>query len=302
MALCSIPLLSCVLLFQPTVASHELRWNIAADPSGSLTPNILSELEYQQLRSAGAELGIELNYRLGGARPWLLSLATTYQDAGLNQGSFVDSDYLGDNRSELFSRSRGSISGGSYRQYAAQFGLHYDLYTDLHRLGLLLGFEQSELSMRMTDGVQTFSGSGIPLATLTQELSGLRSEYAAVWQSAAIGIEYRYLPATWGELFLRYSHYQGTYRADADWNLRTDLQHPQSFSHQADSTGEVVRLGYRAPATGLFGWRLEYEWREFSTDPGLDRTFLSSGSSIDTRLNRVRWRSQLLMLGLEWAF
>jgi hypothetical protein len=293
MALCSLPLMSCILVLQPTIASHELLWNIAADPSGRAPPNILSELDYQAMQSVGAALGLELEYRLSAQSPWRLSVATAYQDASLAKGRFVDSDYQGDNRSDLTSRSRGAVSGSYYRQFSTQFGVHQGFDADTHRLGLLFGFEQSELSVRMTDGVDDFSGSAI---------SGLRSEYAGVWRSGTLGAEYRYWQPILGEFFLRYSHYQGTYRADADWNLRTDFQHPRSFTHQADSTGDAVRLGYRAPATGAFGWRLEYEWREFSTEPGRDRVFFSDGSIGDTRLNQVRWRSQLLMLGLDWTF
>ncbi|MFT6914621.1 MAG: hypothetical protein ACJAWL_000917 [Motiliproteus sp.] len=293
MALCSLPLLSCILLLQPTLASHDLRWNIAADSSGQATPNILSELDYQGMQSVGAALGLELEYRLSAQSPWSLSVATIYQDAGLSKGRFVDSDYDDDNRTDLISRSRGAVSGSSYRQFSTQFGMHHTFDADTHRLGLLFGFERSELTARMTDGVDVISDSAI---------SGLRSEYAAVWQSGTGAVEYRYLQPTLGELFLRYSYFQGTYRADADWNLRTDFQHPLSFSHQADSTGEAVRLGYRAPVSGAFGWRLAYEWREFGTDPGFDRTFNFDGSVSGTRLNEVRWRSQQLLLGLEWAF
>lgn len=287
-------------MLQPSSASHDLSWDIASDLSGQMTPNVLSELKYRQMKSLGAGLGLDLAYRLKSHSPWSLSVGANYQDAALDNGDYTDSDYNDDNRSGLFSRSVGKVADGSYQQFSGQLGLHRDHRSGKHRLGILLGLERSELDTVMTNGVQTFSDSGVPLPTLTAELVGLHSRFDSTWESASVGFEYRYKQPSFGELFLRYSYHQGIYDAVADWNLRPDFQHPVSFIHQADSHGDALRVGYRSANTGAFGWRLEYEWREFETDPGFDRTFLSDGSITVTRLNQAKWDSQSLMLGLEW--
>lgn len=265
-----------------------------------MVPNVLSELEYRNMQSIGAGIGLELAYRLRESSPWLMSATANYQNSDLSDGSYIDSDYNSDNRTGLFSRSDGQVSDEGYRQYSGQLGLHRDFDAGKHRLGVVLGLERSELDTVMTNGTQTFSDSGEPLATLTARLAGLNSRYDSAWESASVGFEYRYKQLSFGELFFGYSYHQGIYDAQANWNLRTDFQHPVSFIHQADSRGDAVRLGYRSANAGAFGWRLEYEWREFETDPGFDRTFLSDGSITDTRLNQAKWDSQSLMLGLEW--
>lgn len=293
MPLCTASLLSCTLMLTPVVAKHDLDWQIASDLSGQATPNILSELEYQKVRSQGLGVGVELDYQPSTETPWLLSWALNYQGSHLSDGRFTDSDYSDDNRTGLFSRSTGAVDDGSFLQLSAEMGLHYQL-APKHRLGVVGGVERSDLKVVMTDGVQTVPAIGA--------FSGLRSSYDSQWRSTLAGAEYRYQMAGWGALSVRYSILRGEFEAEADWNLRTDFKHPTSFAQWAYSQGELIDIRYSGPAINNFNWYLAYQWRELDTDPGLDRTYRSDGSVVDTRLNEVNWKSQSLTLGLGWRF
>ncbi len=292
MDLCSSPLLlSCTLLLQPVVAEHDISWQIASDISGQSTPNILSELDYHGIRSTGAGLGLVLDYQFAENSPWQLGLMLGIQGSDISDGNYSDSDYSGDNRTGLFSRSVGQINNGGFRQLSGELGLYRQLDAR-HQLGVVGSLEQSEIDLVMTDGVQVVPDTGA--------ITGLNSSYDSQWQSGSLGLEYRYRMLQWGTFSLRYSRFIGDFEAEANWNLRADFKHPTSFIHHADSQGDAIRLGYRSTHTGTFGWRFDYQWRELNTDPGLDRTFLSNNSIVDTRLNEVEWQNQSITLGLEW--
>ena len=91
--------------FSAAYRVDSLDWNIASDPSGTLTPNILSELTWSDLKII--DLKVEFVNR-GGDN----SYARGYFAYGIiMEGDNQDSDYNGDNRTLEFSRSNNSSDG-----------------------------------------------------------------------------------------------------------------------------------------------------------------------------------------------
>ena len=89
----------------------QLDWNIASDLSGTYTPNILSELTWDEVRSAQLQFdlsGLFSNRLLSTRLYYRISLALASTQKGENQ----DSDYDGNDRSIEFSRSNNNSSNG----------------------------------------------------------------------------------------------------------------------------------------------------------------------------------------------
>jgi hypothetical protein len=87
------------------------------------------------------------------------------------------------------------------------------------------------------------------------------------------------------------------FMAEADWNLRTDLDHPKSFEHTALGAGIVTEAGaeYALGESWALTANAGYQrWRAFG---GRDRTFFKNGAAADTRLNAVNWSSFVFSLG-----
>ena len=92
------------------------------------------------------------------------------------------------------------------------------------------------------------------------------------------------------------------YDADANWNLRSDYQHPVSFSHEADGNGFVAGVKLLFEAKNRWGINVGMNAQEMSTDPGIDRIYYADGTIAETRLNEVKWRSFIFEAGLSYQF
>ena len=92
------------------------------------------------------------------------------------------------------------------------------------------------------------------------------------------------------------------YTGIADWNLRTDLEHPDSVEQNARGDGATItlRLSYRF-LSHLCGWvGGDIEW--WRADSGTSRTNYASGIRDETNLNQVRSGSRAARAGLRWEF
>jgi hypothetical protein len=90
------------------------------------------------------------------------------------------------------------------------------------------------------------------------------------------------------------------YKARADWSLRSDLAHPVSFIHRAYGTGVKLlsRLDYAL--SDKFSMVIALALQCWTTGKGVETTFLSDGSSADTRLNEVNLGSWEFMAGFSF--
>jgi len=131
--------------------------------------------------------------------------------------------------------------------------------------------------------------------------SGLNSTYRAQWDGLWTGIE---LKGSIDKVFgkVRYEYHWADYYGLADWNLRTDFQHPKSFEHIAEGRGRVFNLGTGYNVTDRWTLDLSLDIQDWKTDPGIDRTFFTSGAIVEIRLNEVNWESKALMLGSTYSF
>lgn len=262
------------------------RFNIAGNESGT-NPNILSELNWKhmdiyELRASGEFLTrqsivIKTDVNYG----WILG------------GDMRDSDYNGDNRTLEFSRSDNQI-GGDY-MLDASLGLGYRLKVS-NRLSIvpLVGYAYDRQNLVEDSGSQTIPANG--------PFQGLHSRYDAEWKGFWTGAEVSYRLSKRWNFFTEWQYHWADYQAFDNHNLRTDLEHPKSFEHEANGNGIVGKIGvsYAYSAHWTADLTLDYEnWQALN---GLDTTFAADGSILHNRFNEADWDSTAVRLGLTYHF
>jgi hypothetical protein len=92
------------------------------------------------------------------------------------------------------------------------------------------------------------------------------------------------------------------YDADANWNLRTDLEHPVSFTHNAPAIGTTLSSGLSYPVAERARLFVGVEYTLWHALPGSHTMFFSDGTAGGSQLNEVNWSSLLAHAGLTWRF
>jgi hypothetical protein len=277
----------------------DLDWNIAGNIAGT-NPNILSELTWSDLTifqlDAGARAAINRVFYLRGSLGY----------GRILDGDNQDSDFAGDNRTLEYSRSNNSGDGGDVWDGSFGLGYQFTFFSKRLRLIPLAGYSYSEQNLTMTDGLQTVSEPALappgelplPLGPIT----GLDSTYETQWYGPWLGIDLWFQASPKITLFGTLEYHWADYEAVANWNLAVKFAHPKSFEHAADGTGIILSIGGEYVLREPWHIGLKIDYQEWSTDPGIDRLFLASGSITETRLNEVNWDSYAILLGLTYRF
>ena len=270
--------------------SDNLEWNIAGDVSGN-NPNILSELTWEdlgifQLKIDNVTIFRDIYFRGAVAYGWIMT------------GDVQDSDYLGDNRTLEFSRSNNSADDGNTLDATVGIGYQFSFGSNFLSFIPLVGYSRYEQNLTVTDGNQTIPPTG-PFA-------GLDSTYETEWTGPWVGADLVFRMPHEKKYFEKFSFQVGLeyhwadYYAEADWNLRTDFAHPKSFEHDADGSGWIVSADWDIFITRQLGFKMSVNYQAWDTDPGIDRTFFSDGTTIVTRFNEVNWDSYAIMFGIVY--
>lgn len=266
-----------------------LDWTIAGNLNGE-NPNILSELAWKdlqiyQIKTNGSVI-IDKQFRLEGY----------YGYGWINDGKNQDSDYAGNNRTFEFSRSNNTSDGDNVSDWSLGLGYQLNLgkveylACDDLALTLLGGYSHHEQNLKMTNGFQTIPATGA--------FDGLNSTYQAQWKGPWLGAELE-SPSGKFTTLLRIEYHWADYLANADWNLRDDFAHPVSYTHTADGKGVIASFGVGYNVRPNWLVFLKTDIQDWDTTPGIDRTFFSDGDTSDTQLNKVRWQSSAIMIGLK---
>lgn len=267
-----------------------LDWNIAGTSPFLNYVNILSELSWSDLEiynlKVQARTLIDNNYYLRG-----------YADYGvITDGTNQDSDYRGNDRTLEYSRSNNSADEGSVWDISIGMGLQNRV--KLRGKGVLfvnpvVGLSYHKQNLVITNGFQTIPPTG--------PFGGLNSTYEARWRGpwAGVDLSYNYDKLT---LYGTLEYHLAFFRAEADWNLRTDFAHPKSFEHWANGSGVVASFGGDLAMDKNWSVSVNLDIQDWSAEDGTDRTYFSDGTSSDTPLNEVNWESRAVMVGLNYKF
>lgn len=271
-----------------------LRWAIAADLAGS-PPNIMSELIWHNLKGTERSFGLEYE----STDNWMARLL--YREVDFTRsGEVQDSDYTSDNRTGEYSRSLSATRGSNALSIAALIGPHfYPNEAQTLIVTPLLGFAHQISDLRMNDGVQiidTISPQSVgPFA-------GLNSSYRAQFDSRIVGIETRWWLTRQLGIEMQWQHQWFNYRAEADWNKRSEFQHPLSFYQ--NGLGEDNQWAMKLLAKLNRHWEFEaiYTQTGGGVQNGRDVSILANGSQELTRLNEVEFSSRAMSMMAKYTF
>ena len=276
-----------------------LSWSIAGNNNGHYV-NILSELQWSDLTIYQLSLS---NRTVIRDRVYLRG----HLDFGVvESGSNRDSDYDGDDRTQEFSRSINGVDGNSVWNASAGIGPRLAFFDETIVVCPLLGYAVSEQDLNIVDGYQAISEP--PSSTPIGPIAGLDSRYQTRWKGPWLGADLMVsIPSTQGTftrvgiLFSGEYHWVD-YDAEANWNLRQDYRHPVSFSHAAEGSGYQVGAKLLFESGDRWGMQAGMRVLEMTTDSGKDRIYYANGTTTETRLNEVQWRSFTFEAGISCRF
>ncbi|PIQ83103.1 MAG: hypothetical protein COV76_00105 [Candidatus Omnitrophica bacterium CG11_big_fil_rev_8_21_14_0_20_64_10] len=266
----------------------DLRWNIAGDVFGQ-NPNIISELTWSDLDIAW--IRVDGDHEIED-----LLTARFYFDYGwVTDGRNRDSDYNTDNRQDEFSRSDNRSDRGTVMDASVGIGYPFSFWKARFRVAPMLGYSYHEQDLRITDGFQSIPATG--------SFGGLNSAYEAVWYGPWSGLDVGWQLTDKLSLMAQAEyHWEASYRGTADWNLRTDFKHPESFIHRTDGQGIIASLGFLYHFKENWSLDAFFDVQEWRGNSGLIRFYLASNSSQDQRLNEVISDSYGGRIGLTYRF
>lgn len=281
------------------VRKDDFQWSIAGNRAGG-NPNILSELTWSDVES----------YQLSLTNRTIVNHRFYFRGelnyAFIQSGRIQDSDYREDNRGDEYSRSISDCSGDQIWDLSLAAG--YPLYFNQKRLMVapLFGLSYHKQNFRITDGEQVITWSGGPDRG---PLEGLDSTYRATWFGPWIGCDLRYqLPGSdnAGNLPMEFGfsvefHY-ADYEAEANWNLRSDFDHPVSFEHETEGYGIALAGAWLIGLSEHWDFLFRTTYQSWETDDGVDKVHYSDNTSSRTRLNSVEWRNYSFMAGVNFYF
>lgn len=270
----------------------KLDWTIAA-PSG--TPNILSELTWDNLEIAVIEVGMSMHT----ASNWVVDARLSY--GTILDGKNQDSDYLGNNRTQEFSRSNNNADEGNTLDVNVGFGYQLDIipsgYYAKPWLSITpkVGASFNAQNLKILNGFQTIPATG--------NFGGLDSSYDASWYGPWVGFDTELSIADQFSISTSFEYHYAFYEATANWNLRTDLAKPISFEHEAEGVGYVASIGSEYRITPDFFINLSVNYQKWKADrKGIDTVFTSAGNVLETKFNEVNWESMGANIGLSYRF
>jgi len=299
----TVPRLESELVLSAGYRVDGFDWNIAGDINGK-NPNIRSELTWDDLEIYQLELYNKTIVR----EVFYLRGCLSY--GWIMDGDNQDSDYLEDNRALEFLRSNNDADDGDTLDASLGIGYPFTFGSGFVGVTPLVGYSYHEQNLTMTDGKQTITwislDPDVPDGPPLGPFPGLDSAYDAEWKGPWVGFDliftskdvHRHLAQV--EAYVNLEYHWADYSAEADWNLRADFAHPKSFEHEADGHGIILSAGWNVVWSDHWALNANFDYQDWSTDHGTDRTFFSDGSVEETRLNEVNWKSYAIMVGLSY--
>ncbi|MFL0795870.1 MAG: hypothetical protein K6L73_00030 [Cellvibrionaceae bacterium] len=271
----------------------DLNWHIAGNGV-----NVLSELDYTDVSGTTVGLKGQWSHPFLAADHWRILVRADLNSTSISNGNYQDSDFTGNNRTAEFSRSVGDVTGTDLDQFQLGFGLRYQITPNQALLGWG-GAIHNRQDINFRNGVQVVSNP--PINVSLGPINGLDSEYRASWSGGWGAGGWQLTLDRW-QLDLELLRLWGTYRGTGRWNLRTDFAQPVSFLHQADMTGWQFQASLTWHYSEQLSFNLTYEDSALETDPGVDYTYFSSGSTFEALFNQASWDSQQWRCGLTFQW
>lgn len=258
-----------------------LKWSIAGNLAGE-NPNIYSELKWQKLTAYGPDIQLDITL----LDRWCIQLENASYH--IVKGRATDTDYQGDNRTDINFSALLSSDKGNIRHEKILLGYHMLSKASWH-LVFGLGYSIHQQALYLLD--------------LNPQISNptLNSTYTARWSGVLTSLRMNIKFGKYMNFSGAATYQQNRYIAHADWNLIEDFQHPVSFEHIAKG----YRIDWSAQLSRKTGKNLSFHLtgclQKSRTGAGLDYVYLNSGAVSSTKLNGVYHYGKGLQLGVTYT-
>lgn len=104
-------------------------------------------------------------------------------------------------------------------------------------------------------------------------------------------------------LSLNLEYHYVKYSSTADWNLRGEFSHPESFTQKADGYGLIgdIEAEFKLDTQLALNLSISYQdWQAHNN--GVDKKFLSDDTTLTTQFNGINWKSVGANVGLVYDF
>ena len=306
-------------------------WNIASDITGNATPNILSELTWNDITlfeiegEVRHEEPLDLSFVKGGL----------HLEAAINVGLPIsgenqDSDYNGDNRTLEFSRSLADSDSGysvggtlaaGYKFYltgdpkrrarnilktrtpqttagrarrAAAYRKAISRVTPVITLTPLAGYGIDQQKYGMEGVTSVIPGGGVPIGA-----NNFDWNYQANWYGPFLGLETA-IKGKKNMVRLRGEYHMLDYYGEGFWRGRIGFRQDPSFTQEVEADGIKARAEYAYALEDdvALTFDAHYEIRE--GEDGIDKLNFANNTTAFTKLNEVNDQSYGAMLGLRY--
>ncbi|HET8708572.1 MAG TPA: hypothetical protein VFM46_19855 [Pseudomonadales bacterium] len=289
-----IPYIRYTASAEGSLGTGSLDWSVAKDMRGIATPNILSELKFSSLKLLGHGVKGEIWVTDGVLQNTYLAMRAHH--AAVNSGSVQDSDYAGNNRTGEYLRTQSDAVGDKVYEIDSELGYQITLADNFYFIptaGLSLKAQRLRIGNPVTV-IDTNNPQNIG-----QHHAYLDSSYNTRWEGFSIGG--RTIKTLGDHEFSAYArYYRVNYNATANWNLRKDFMHPDSFKHTSDGAGYSIGARYSYHFSENWSGALELSRTKLEADAGEDRVNFVDGSQSVAQLNGVNWAVTSAMVGLEF--
>jgi len=262
-------------------SKEDFRWSIAGNSNGQ-NPNILSEVKWKNLKGYSAGGAIRINV-------WSqFVLLGNYHKTFIRSGIATDTDYAGDNRTNISYHAELNSNEGSAHRYMASLGYMFTLNKHLSILPLA-GYTFSRQSLFL-------KGFG---NNEDKDYALLNSTYQTRWEGLVLGVATNYSFNSKLYLETKIDYKQLTYKAVANWNLIDAFAHPISFKHSGN--------GFEVDFNAKFGIKLSSQISTFimgnyfyaETGRGKDQLFLADGQEQLSQFNGAARKGLTAGVGLR---
>lgn len=258
----------------PAFNGHDFSWSIAGTIQGT-SPNILSELKYENIKAAG--MYISADYM---PLKWL-EIKGTYERYGVFAGRSVDRDFYGDDRTTMvYDETFDSNKGFLQVIKAAAFIKP----VNKERYSIKAGPVYVNMSQRYY--------------MRSEHIARLNSTYQSDWSGPgiAVGAEGKLGRAFTAELLGYYCFVN--YKGVADWNMKKEFQHPVSFRQEAQGVVLETQLGLRYRLNSSYLLLLQGTLGRSWSRKGVDVAYFSDDTQASTQLNGTQRYDAGLKLGI----
>ena len=222
----------------------------------------------------------------------------------LNDAVWVQPNYrdFSESVSEIDGTTKLSSINMYFRIYKNSLKKSMYEYNIRHTVDLYLGYGWHEEKIRMFNGYQTLSPNVFLPTPPVGPFLGLNSTYKMNWRGLRIGFREQ-------SQFSKVLSMNGKfaigpfmiYNGEGYWNLRSDFANP-GFIHSSKGVLFELSADLEWNFWKEFQCNIGYMSQFYSAKSGVDRTFFSDGTQVETKLEKVKTTHKGLLLSLSWKY